>query len=132
MGHPRYHKTSHTTFSSTRWCQTYLRIDLRRNPRSVESIPGECHSRCCNLYRTCQEEDCNYNGRGIRSETSRQNTLRIWWISKKENDISKIFQNRKSILRSYFFNFIIQIFHMKIFIEIIYISPFKTIQNKRK
>merc|ERR1719150_839838 len=78
--HPRYHQTSNPSIGQKRRSQTYFRFDLRRNPWSFESVFGKCHQRRCYLHRTCQEEDRNSNGRRLRFETSRKNSLRIWWI----------------------------------------------------
>merc|ERR1719150_3376226 len=81
--HPRYHQTSNPSIGQKRRSQTYFRFDLRRNPWSFESVFGKCHQRRSYLHRTCQEEDSNSNGRRLRFETSRKNSLRIWWINRQ-------------------------------------------------
>merc|ERR1712165_84628 len=81
--HSRYHQASHPSIGQKRRSQTYFRFDLRRNPRSFESVFGKCHQRRSNLHRTCQEEDSNGHGRRLRVETSRKNSLRIWWINRQ-------------------------------------------------
>ena len=46
----------------------------------VPGFPGECHQRCCDLHRACQEEDCDCHGRGVRSEEAGQDPLWLWRI----------------------------------------------------
>merc|ERR1712109_435590 len=72
----------HPSIGKKRRSETYFRFDLRRNPRSFESVFGKCHQRRCDLHRTCQAEDSNSHGRRLRFETSRKNSLRIWWINR--------------------------------------------------
>merc|ERR1712156_505836 len=81
--YPRYHQTCHPSIGKKRRSQTYFRFDLRRNPRSFESVFGKCHQRRSYLHRTCQEEDSHSHGRRLRFETSRKNSLRIWWITRQ-------------------------------------------------
>ena len=49
----RYHKTSYPSSCSTRWCQTYFWIDLRRSSWCPQNLSWKRYPWCCYIHRTC-------------------------------------------------------------------------------
>ena len=77
----RYHKTSYSSSCSTRWCQTYFWIDLRRSSWCPQNLSWKRHSWCCYIHRTRQAKNCYSYGCCLRTQTTRSYTLRFRFIS---------------------------------------------------
>merc|ERR1711915_500572 len=89
----RNHQTSHQTLGKTRRSEKDFRVDIRGNSRGFEGVFGERNSRCCDLYRACQEEDGNCDGCGVRFEATRENFVWFWWIRVALDMALKVFND---------------------------------------
>ncbi|KAL7537746.1 hypothetical protein ACHAXR_008037 [Thalassiosira sp. AJA248-18] len=70
-------KPASASCSSSR-CQAHLRPHLRGDTWRLTRLPRTTRWRCRNLYRACQEEDCDGDGCGVCVEEAGQAHLWLW------------------------------------------------------
>ena len=81
--HPGYYQACNPTTCQARWGQENLRSHIRRNTRSPEGVPRECHPWCSNLLRARQTQDRHRHGCRVRIEEAGPHSVRFRRLGKR-------------------------------------------------